>query len=170
MPWAGPWESSPARLSSSVVDGNRLRDSGGWVTPGGVWSELGLRTDKIKNLHFRLWGRSRAEMEESVCGGTLSPTGLLRLGLLGSVEGLVKERLCLRELVQPAWRGWFTAGLPLLPVKGGGQAGREVRRGGTWLMYHLPPNHQGDLLSPCSSSDSSIQMSLTECTSFLWLL
>lgn len=77
-------------------------------------------------------------MEESVCGGTLSPTGLLRLGLLGSVEGLVKERLCLRELVQPAWRGWFTAGLPLLPVKGGGQAGREVRRGGTWLMYHLP--------------------------------
>lgn len=37
-------------------------------------------------------------------------------------------------------------------------------------MYHLPPNHQGDLLSPCSSSDSSIQMSLTECTSFLWLL
>lgn len=65
------------------------------MSPGGVWSELGLRTDKIKNLHFRLWGRSRAEMEESVCGGTLSPTGLLRLGLLGSVEGLVKERLCL---------------------------------------------------------------------------
>lgn len=82
----------------------------------------------------------------------------------------MKERLCLRELVQPAWWGWFTVGLPLLPVKGGGQAGREVRRGGTWLMYHLPPNHQGDLLSPCSSPDSSIQMSLAECTSFLWLL
>ena len=56
----------------------------GW--PLEVWSELGLRTDKIKNLHSWQGGRSRAEVEESVCWGALSPTGLLRLGLLGSVE------------------------------------------------------------------------------------
>lgn len=158
----------PACLHS-IVDGHRLHDSGGWVTLGGVWSDLGLRTDKIKNLNSRQGGRSRVEVEESVCGGPVSHR-LLRLGLLRSVEGLVKEQLCLRELVQPAQRDWFTAGLPLLPVKGGGQTGREVRHGGTWLMYHLPPHHQGDLLSPCSSPDSSIQMSLAECTSVLWLL
>ena len=37
-------------------------------------------------------------------------------------------------------------------------------------MYHLPSNHQGDLLSPSGSLESSIQMSLAECMSFLWLL
>ena len=105
----------PACLHS-IVDGHRLRDSRGWVTLGGVWCELGLRTDKIKNLHSGQGGRSRAEVEESVCGGPVSHR-LLRLGLLGSV----KEQLCLRELVQPAPGDWFTAGLPLLPVKGGGQ-------------------------------------------------
>ena len=45
------------------------------MTPGGVWSELGLQTDKIKNLHFRQGGRSRAEMEESVYGGPCLPLG-----------------------------------------------------------------------------------------------
>ena len=89
-------------------------------------------------------------------GGAISH-GATQAGPPGVGGVLVKERLCLRELVQPTWRGWFTAGLPLLPVKGGGQAGREVRCGGTWLMYHLPPNHQGDLLSPSSSPDSSIR-------------
>lgn len=77
------------------------------MTPGGVWSELGLQTDKIKNLHSWQRGRSRAEVERERMSGAYLPQDL-RLGLLGVGGVLVKERLCLR--VQPAWQGLVHCG------------------------------------------------------------